>query len=145
MALNTRAYDFVTKLKSPCACITGDEIVCKLAPNRYMYRGYYLTDKGVSELLADRTVTVQRLYVFETTKINASTLSELVEMNNFDGGKLITEDKIYTSCELENRKFMWCDDKNNQYSSASLIDKLMMWHPVIYLTNQIHSTTATVS
>lgn len=109
-----------------------------------MYQSYYLTDKGVSELIANRKIVLQKLYVFETAKVDADTLTKLLEMNNFSEGQIIVPGKICTSCETQTGKYLWCDTKNNQYESLQLVNYLMSNYKIIYLTNPIHSTSKSI-
>lgn len=115
--------------------------MCKVSPGRYLYRNYLLTDKGAATLLQGKVVTVQRLYVFEARKLDTDTVSELLEMNLFEGGKVIVGEATYSAHETHADNHAWKDERNNTSTSPQLASHICRKNETFYLTNKRKSQT----
>ncbi len=113
----------------------------KYPPSRYLYRNYLLTDKGAATLLQGKVVIVQRLYVFEARKLDTDTISELLELNLFEGGKVIVGEAIYSAQETHDGNHAWKDERNNTSTSPQLASHICRKNETLYLTNKRKSQT----
>lgn len=131
--------EFLRQLEYPRTCLTDDVIMCKVSPGRYLYRNYLLTDKGATALLQGKVVIVQRLYVFEARKLD--TISELIELNLFEGGKVIVGEAIYSAQETHDGNHAWKGERNNTSTSPQLASRICRKNETLYLTNKRKSQT----